>query len=76
MRQMSTSFFVLQDHNLCFVSLLLQVDNAETKGASAVLIYPDAQDYNFVADTALYGHVSVNVTFQCESWPIDEGSSQ
>lgn len=37
---------------------LLQVDNAATKGASAVLIYPDSEDYSYNADTALYGHVS------------------
>lgn len=36
----------------------LQVDNAAAKGAAAVLIYPDAQDYQYRADTALYGHVS------------------
>nr|XP_046227572.1 transferrin receptor 1b [Scatophagus argus] len=34
-----------------------QVDNAATKGASAVLIYPDVQDYSYRADTPLYGHV-------------------
>uniref|UniRef100_A0A8D0D6X8 Transferrin receptor 1b n=1 Tax=Sander lucioperca TaxID=283035 RepID=A0A8D0D6X8_SANLU len=39
------------------ISFAEQVDNAATKGASAVLIYPDAQDYTYVADTALYGHV-------------------
>ncbi|XP_056220723.1 transferrin receptor 1b [Seriola aureovittata] len=33
------------------------VDNAATKGAAAVLIYPDIQDYKYLADTALYGHV-------------------
>lgn len=35
----------------------LQVDNAATKGASAVLIYPDVEDYKYLANTALYGHV-------------------
>lgn len=35
----------------------LQVDNAATKGASAVLIYPDAQDYKYLASTPLFGHV-------------------
>ncbi|XP_034717508.1 transferrin receptor 1b [Etheostoma cragini] len=39
------------------ISFAEQVDNAATKGASAVLIYPDPQDYTYVADTALYGHV-------------------
>nr|XP_019958784.1 PREDICTED: transferrin receptor protein 1-like [Paralichthys olivaceus] len=34
-----------------------QVDNAARKGASAVLIYPDTQDYNYQGDTDLYGHV-------------------
>uniref|UniRef100_A0A3P8WXB1 Transferrin receptor 1b n=1 Tax=Cynoglossus semilaevis TaxID=244447 RepID=A0A3P8WXB1_CYNSE len=28
-----------------------------SKGASAVLIYPDIQDYKYEGDTALYGHV-------------------
>ncbi|XP_075936537.1 transferrin receptor 1b [Anarhichas minor] len=37
------------------ISFAEQVDNAATKGAAAVLIYPDTTDY--VADTALYGHV-------------------
>lgn len=36
-----------------------QVDNAATKGASAVLIYPDSQDYQYNKNTALYGHVSL-----------------
>uniref|UniRef100_A0A7N8YBF5 Transferrin receptor 1b n=1 Tax=Mastacembelus armatus TaxID=205130 RepID=A0A7N8YBF5_9TELE len=39
------------------ISFAEQVDNAATKGASAVLIYPDIQDYKYLADTALYGHV-------------------
>ncbi|XP_039982271.1 transferrin receptor 1b [Xiphias gladius] len=39
------------------ISFAEQVDNAATKGASAVLIYPDSQDYKYQADTALYGHV-------------------
>ncbi|KAA8580562.1 hypothetical protein FQN60_013520 [Etheostoma spectabile] len=39
------------------ISFAEQVDNAATKGASAVLIYPDVQDYKYVADTELYGHV-------------------
>ncbi|KAM9337153.1 transferrin receptor 1b [Symphorus nematophorus] len=39
------------------ISFAEQVDNAATKGASAVLIYPDSEDYKYVADTALYGHV-------------------
>ncbi|KAI4806563.1 hypothetical protein KUCAC02_017382 [Chaenocephalus aceratus] len=34
-----------------------QVDNGAKKGASAVLIYPDPQDYSYNLDTALYGHV-------------------
>lgn len=37
----------------------LQVDNAATKGASAVLLYPDVEDYKYLADTAVYGHVSL-----------------
>ncbi|XP_068438186.1 transferrin receptor 1b [Clinocottus analis] len=39
------------------ISFAEQVDNAATKGAAAVLIYPDSQDYNYVDNTALYGHV-------------------
>ncbi|XP_070709410.1 transferrin receptor 1b [Pempheris klunzingeri] len=39
------------------ISFAEQVDNAATKGASAVLIYPDPADYSYVADTPLYGHV-------------------
>uniref|UniRef100_A0A3Q4AKS5 Uncharacterized protein n=1 Tax=Mola mola TaxID=94237 RepID=A0A3Q4AKS5_MOLML len=39
------------------ISFAEQVDNAATKGASAVLIYPDSKDYSYNADTALYGHV-------------------
>ncbi|XP_062235873.1 transferrin receptor 1b [Platichthys flesus] len=39
------------------ISFAEQVDNAERKGAAAVLIYPDSQDYNYQADTDLYGHV-------------------
>ncbi|XP_059183204.1 transferrin receptor 1b [Centropristis striata] len=39
------------------ISFAEQVDNAAKKGASAVLIYPDPQDYKYLADTVLYGHV-------------------
>uniref|UniRef100_A0A671X6Y4 Transferrin receptor 1b n=1 Tax=Sparus aurata TaxID=8175 RepID=A0A671X6Y4_SPAAU len=39
------------------ISFAEQVDNAATKGASAVLIYPDVEDYKYLANTALYGHV-------------------
>uniref|UniRef100_A0A8P4G223 Transferrin receptor 1b n=1 Tax=Dicentrarchus labrax TaxID=13489 RepID=A0A8P4G223_DICLA len=39
------------------ISFAEQVDNVATKGASAVLIYPDVKDYDYVSDTALYGHV-------------------
>ncbi|XP_077410019.1 transferrin receptor 1b [Vanacampus margaritifer] len=34
-----------------------QVANAEARGAVAVLIYPDAEDFDYHAATALYGHV-------------------
>ncbi|XP_075996480.1 transferrin receptor protein 1-like [Genypterus blacodes] len=34
-----------------------QVANAAAKGASAVLVYPDPQDYSYDANTPLYGHV-------------------
>ncbi|KAM8822736.1 transferrin receptor 1b [Spinachia spinachia] len=39
------------------ISFAEQVNNAAAKGAAAVLIYPDAQDYKYLPDTALYGHV-------------------
>uniref|UniRef100_A0A1A8L149 Transferrin receptor (p90, CD71) n=1 Tax=Nothobranchius pienaari TaxID=704102 RepID=A0A1A8L149_9TELE len=39
------------------ISFAQQVDNAAKKGAIAVLIYPDPQDYKLVATTELYGHV-------------------
>ncbi|XP_029313940.1 LOW QUALITY PROTEIN: transferrin receptor 1b [Cottoperca gobio] len=39
------------------ISFAEQVDNAARKEASAVLIYPDAQDYKYVSNTELYGHV-------------------
>ncbi|XP_056290243.1 transferrin receptor 1b [Pseudoliparis swirei] len=39
------------------ISFAEQVNNAAAKGAAAALIYPDSQDYDYVADTALYGHV-------------------
>ena len=54
-----------QSHLVLFMFLIifLQVDNAATKGASAVLIYPDSQDYKYQADTALYGHVSLHISF-------------
>ncbi|CAJ1081622.1 transferrin receptor 1b [Xyrichtys novacula] len=39
------------------ISFAEQVDNAEKMGVSAVLIYPDVQDYKYVAYTALFGHV-------------------
>ncbi len=42
------------------VLMLVQVDNAATKGASAVLIYPDGEDFKYLATTPLYGHVSLH----------------
>ncbi|XP_054621459.1 transferrin receptor protein 1-like [Dunckerocampus dactyliophorus] len=48
------SVLLLRAGNLSFAE---QVANAEARGASAVLIYPDIENYNYVADTALYGHV-------------------
>ncbi|KAK5849960.1 hypothetical protein PBY51_014252 [Eleginops maclovinus] len=39
------------------ISFAEQVDNGAMKGACAVLIYPDLQDYSYPVDTALYGHV-------------------
>ncbi|RVE58564.1 hypothetical protein OJAV_G00195670 [Oryzias javanicus] len=34
-----------------------QVENAASRGASAVLIYPDVEDFNLNDDVELYGHV-------------------
>lgn len=39
------------------ISFAEKVANAATKGAVAVLIYPDAQDHKYLTDTELYGHV-------------------
>ncbi|KAF7660206.1 hypothetical protein LDENG_00286070 [Lucifuga dentata] len=39
------------------ISFARQVANAAAKGAAAVLIYPDPQDYRYEGKTALYGHV-------------------
>ncbi|XP_044194832.1 transferrin receptor 1b [Thunnus albacares] len=39
------------------ISFAEQVNNAAAKGASAVLIYPDPQEYAYIANTELYGHV-------------------
>uniref|UniRef100_A0A3Q1JRJ8 Transferrin receptor 1b n=1 Tax=Anabas testudineus TaxID=64144 RepID=A0A3Q1JRJ8_ANATE len=52
--ELKGSVLLLRSGNISFAE---QVDNAATKGASAVLIYPDVQDYKYLADTALYGHV-------------------
>lgn len=53
---------LFQEQNLVFLLFFFsffQVANAADRGASAVLIYPDEADYNYVADTVLYGHVSL-----------------
>ncbi|KAM9332227.1 transferrin receptor 1b isoform 2-T4 [Pholidichthys leucotaenia] len=39
------------------ISFAEQVKNAASKGASAVLIYPDFQEYSYKDTTVLYGHV-------------------
>ncbi|XP_053198287.1 transferrin receptor 1b [Scomber japonicus] len=39
------------------LSFAEKVNNAEAKGASAVLIYPDTQDYSYTNEIELYGHV-------------------
>ncbi|XP_033841577.1 transferrin receptor 1b [Periophthalmus magnuspinnatus] len=39
------------------ISFAQKVANAEEKGAVAVLIYSDSQDYNYVPNTEVYGHV-------------------
>lgn len=48
-----------QNSLVVFLFSSFQVANAADRGASAVLIYPDEADYNYVADTVLYGHVSL-----------------
>lgn len=50
---------ILQFFFFFFLFSFFQVANAADRGASAVLIYPDEADYNYVADTVLYGHVSL-----------------
>nr|XP_057915740.1 transferrin receptor protein 1-like [Doryrhamphus excisus]XP_057915741.1 transferrin receptor protein 1-like [Doryrhamphus excisus]XP_057915743.1 transferrin receptor protein 1-like [Doryrhamphus excisus]XP_057915744.1 transferrin receptor protein 1-like [Doryrhamphus excisus] len=52
--ELNGSVLLLRAGNLSFAE---QVANAEARGAAAVLIYPDLEDYSYVADTALYGHV-------------------
>ncbi|XP_035474817.2 transferrin receptor 1b [Scophthalmus maximus] len=52
--ELRDSVLLLRSGKITFAE---QVDNAEAKGASAVLIYPDVQDYKYDGDTALYGHV-------------------
>lgn len=52
------------------------MDNAAKKGASAVLIYPDIQDYKYLADTALYGHVSLHTEILEHVVKADKLSSQ
>lgn len=42
---------------IVYCVLSSKVDNAASRGASAVLIYPDPKDYNYNKDTPLYGHV-------------------
>lgn len=48
--------------------VFLQVDNAARRGASAVLIYPDIEDYKYLADTALYGHVCLHTQLFETAW--------
>ena len=45
------------------VFLCFQVANAASKGAAAVLVYPDPQEYKYNNDTELFGHVSSNPPF-------------
>ncbi|XP_034070028.1 transferrin receptor 1b [Gymnodraco acuticeps] len=52
--ELKDSVLLLRAGNISFAE---QVDNGAKKGASAVLIYPDPQDYSYNLDTALYGHV-------------------
>ncbi|XP_059901676.1 transferrin receptor 1b [Gadus macrocephalus] len=39
------------------ISFAQQVANAASKGAAAVLVYPDPQEYKYNDDTELFGHV-------------------
>ncbi|KAM6900582.1 transferrin receptor 1b [Xenentodon cancila] len=52
--ELSGSVLLLRAGKISFAE---QVDNAAAKGASAVLIYPDSQDFTYNTNTALYGHV-------------------
>uniref|UniRef100_A0A3Q1F2Y6 Transferrin receptor 1b n=1 Tax=Acanthochromis polyacanthus TaxID=80966 RepID=A0A3Q1F2Y6_9TELE len=52
--ELNSSVLLLRAGKISFAE---QVANAAKKGVAAVLIYPDPQDYSYVADTVLYGHV-------------------
>ncbi|XP_074549711.1 transferrin receptor 1b [Halichoeres trimaculatus] len=52
--EMKGSVLLLRAGNISFAE---QVDNAANAGAAAVLIYPDVQDFKYVAYTTLFGHV-------------------
>ncbi|XP_029384945.1 transferrin receptor 1b [Echeneis naucrates] len=52
--ELKDSVVLLRCGNISFAE---QVNNAEKKGASAVLIYPDLESYKYIKDAALYGHV-------------------
>ncbi|XP_072306616.1 transferrin receptor protein 1-like [Eucyclogobius newberryi] len=45
---------IVRSGNITFAQ---KVANAEEKGAVAVLIYPDGQDYKYLATTEVFGHV-------------------
>ncbi|XP_041670526.1 transferrin receptor protein 1-like [Cheilinus undulatus] len=52
--ELEGSVLLLRAGNITFAE---QVNIAAANGAAAVLIYPDIQDFKYVADTELYGHV-------------------
>lgn len=70
--RVTSSVFQGLDLFSCF--LIVKVDNAATKGASAVLIYPDTKDYNYRGDTPLFGHVSLHTQVPMLGLSRDEGS--
>lgn len=58
--QIGVSYLVFSSEPFCFFLVLLrQVANAAKVNASAVLIYPDPDDFEFEDTTELFGHVSV-----------------
>ncbi|XP_036073370.1 transferrin receptor 1b isoform X2 [Oryzias melastigma] len=52
--ELNGSVLLIRAGNFSFAE---QVENAASRGASAVLIYPDVEDFNLNDDVELYGHV-------------------